>query len=173
MTLMPRIDKIDRRTDVVFLLFLYAEEIAGVTKLQKLLFLIEQETDFFQAYKQDIAFKFAPYKMGPFSEHVYEELEFLLSLGAIESEPLDDSSTDLTDTDLSEKRFTITRKGEKIASELESQLKPEYQDELRELVREYNSLPLEELLKYVYTEYPDYAAESEILDELGIEVIPS
>lgn len=170
---MPRIDKIDRRTDVVFLLFRYADEIAGVTKLQKLLFLIEQETEFFQAYEQDVAFKFAPYKMGPFSEHVYEELEFLLSLDAIESEPMDDPTTDLTDSDLSEKRFSIIRKGEKIASELEDQLEPEYQDELRALVRKYNSLPLEELLEYVYTEYPDYAAKSEILDELGIDVVPS
>lgn len=166
---MARIDEIDRRTDVVFLLFSYAEAVEGVTKLQKLLFLIEQETEFFQAYEDDIAFNFAPYKMGPFSEHVYEELEFLLSLDAIESEPLAGADPDPTESDLAEQRFVITPKGEKIAAELESQLEPEYRHELSDIVITYNSLPLQELLKYVYTEYPKYAAESEIIDELAIE----
>lgn len=169
---MPPIDEIDRRTDVVFLLFFYAETVEGVTKLQKLLFLIEQETEFFQAYKDSVAFEFAPYKMGPFSEHVYEELEFLLSLEAIESEPLEDTTPDLTNTDFSEKRFTITSKGRKIAAELETQLESEYRTELQTLVAEYNPLSLAELIEYVYTEYPSYAAESEILDELAIEIPP-
>jgi len=166
---MPPIDEIDRRTDVVFLLFLYAETIEGVTKLQKLLFLIEKETEFFQEYKEDVALEFAPYKMGPFSEHVYEELEFLLSLGAIESEPLDDEVPEVVDSGLTGKLFTLTPKGKKIATELESQLKSEYQTELQQVVDEYNPLPLPQLLEYVYTEYPDYAAESEILEDLGIE----
>lgn len=169
---MPRIDEIDRRTDVVFLLFLYAEEVEGVTKLQKLLFLIEQETKFFQAYEDSVAFEFAPYKMGPFSEHVYEELEFLLSLEAIESEPLDATAPELTDSNFSEKRFSITSKGRKIASELETQLESEYRNELQTLVEEYNALSLAELIEYVYSEYPSYAAESEILDELAIEIPP-
>lgn len=166
---MARIDEIDRRTDVVFLLFSYAEAVEGVTKLQKLLFLIEQETEFFQAYEDDIAFEFAPYKMGPFSEHVYEELEFLLSLDAIKSEPLTGADPDPTNSDLAEQRFEITVKGEKIAAELESQLEPEYRRELSDIVATYNSLALQDLLKYVYTEYPKFAAESEIIDELAIE----
>ncbi|WP_424016226.1 DUF4065 domain-containing protein (plasmid) [Halorientalis pallida] len=167
---MARIDKIDRRTDVVFLVFSYAEAIEGVTKLQKLLFLIEQETEFFQAYENDIAFEFAPYKMGPFSKHVYEELEFLLSLDAIETEPLPGADPNPTDSEFAEQRFTITAKGEKIAAQLESQLEPEYCDELSDTVTTYNSLELQDLLKYVYTEYPEYAADSEIIDELEIEM---
>ncbi|WP_458190340.1 DUF4065 domain-containing protein [Haladaptatus sp. NG-WS-4] len=169
---MPRIDEIDRRTDVVFLLFLYAETVAGVTKFQKLLFLIEQETEFFEAYEDSVAFEFAPYKMGPFSEHVYEELEFLLSLEAIESESLDATTPELIDSDFTEKRFSITAKGRKIAAELETQLEAEYRTELQTLVEKYNALSLPELIEYVYTEYPSYAAESEILDELAIEIPP-
>lgn len=168
---MPRIDEIDRRTDVVFLLFNYAGEIEGVTKVQKLLFLIEQETEFFEAYRDSIAFEFAPYKMGPFSEQVYEELEFLLSLGAIKAEEMDKSGPTAHESELSEKRFILTTKGEKITAELETQLEERYRTELRELVEIYNPQSLKDLLEYVYMEYPEYAAESEILDELGLKQI--
>lgn len=165
---MPPIDEIDRRTDVVFLLFHYADEIRGVTKLQKLLFLVEQETEFFEDYEDDIAFNFAPYKMGPFSEHVYEELEFLLAMDAIESQPLAEQNAIKVLGDLQEKRFVITGKGSKIAQGLADQLESEYQSELADLVEEYNGRSLKELLRYVYTEYPDYAAESEIIADLGL-----
>ncbi len=165
---MPPIDEIDRRTDVVFLLFHFADEIRGVTKLQKLLFLVEQETEFFEEYEEDIAFNFAPYKMGPFSEHVYEELEFLLAMNAIEGRPLGDQNETEILGGLQEKRFVITDKGSKIAKGLADQLEAEYQSELVDLVEEYNRLSLKELLRYVYTEYPDYAAESEIIADLGL-----
>ena len=166
---MPRIDKIDRRTDVVFLLFHHAKKIRGVTKVQKLLFLIEKETEFFDEYKESIAFNFAPYKMGPFSEHVYEELEFLLGLDAIEATSLDEPVRAHTDQDLGQKEFTITPKGEKIASQLSSQLESKYDDEIADIVQSYNNKPLKDLLKYVYQEYPDYAANSEIITDLGLE----
>lgn len=167
---MSRIDEIDRRTDVVFVLFHYADEIEGVTKLQKLLFLIEQETEFFTEYESRVAFEFAPYKMGPFSEHVYEEVEFLLSLNAIQAEELPGANNGSTGSELTEKRFTLTGKGEKIAHEVVRQLAPRYRDELEQLVGRYNALSTTELIEYVYDEYPEYAAESEIIDELDVEI---
>src|SRR6056297_1705007 len=112
---MARIDEIDRRTDVVFILFYFADRIRGETKLQKLLFLIEQETEFFKQYEDDVAFNFAPYKMGPFSDEVYSEIEFLLQLSAIESEPMEKpAGTSQGDSLLENKEFQITSKGEKI-----------------------------------------------------------
>ncbi len=169
---MTRIDEIDRRTDVVFILFYLAKSICGVTKLQKLLFLIEQETDFFKEYEEDVAFNFAPYKMGPFSDEVYSELEFLLQLSAIDLTPMRDSTRgNPPDSRLRNKEFHITPKGEKIASQLVEILEPEYEKELEELVEEYNTMELKELLRYVYTEYPEYAIESEIKDEVFSEVV--
>jgi DNA-binding PadR family transcriptional regulator len=164
---MPRIDQIDRRTDVVFILFHHAESIRGITKLQKLLFLIEEETEFFEEYGDEIAFEFGAHKMGPFSEHVYEELRFLQQLNAIETEPMEGEDDD--PDALTNKVFTITPKGEKIAAELASQLDEEYNEELAELVAEYNPMELTELLRRVYNEYPDYTTESEIKDELFAE----
>jgi hypothetical protein len=168
---MARIDEIDRRTDVVFILFYFAKRVRGVTKLQKLLFLVEQETEFFEEYEDDVAFNFAPYKMGPFSDEVYSELEFLLQLSAIESEPMDKpAGVGQADSALGNKEFQITSKGEKIAAQLVEVLEPEYAEELEELVAEYNSMELKELLRYVYSEYPDYAVESEIMDDVFSEV---
>lgn len=168
---MARIDEIDRRTDVVFILFYFAESICGVTKLQKLLFLIEQETEFFEEYEEDVAFNFAPYKMGPFSDEVYSELEFLLQLSAIEFTPMKSpTKVNQSDSRLRNKEFHITPKGEKIASQLVEVLEPEYEKELEDLVAEYNTMDLKELLRYVYTEYPEYTTKSEIKDEVFSEV---
>lgn len=163
---MPKIDQIDRRTDVVFLLFRYAGTINGVTKLQKLLFLVEQETEFFNEYEDVVSFNFAPYKMGPFSENVYTEIQFLREMGAIETEPMESKFGAEYDASLSNKRFSITPKGMKIATELEVILEPKYRYELSELIAEYNSMDLGKLLEYVYKEYPEFADKSEIKDEV-------
>ncbi|RDZ42955.1 DUF4065 domain-containing protein [Haloferax sp. Atlit-19N] len=162
---MGRIDRVDRRTDVVFILFYFAEEICGVTKIQKLLFLIEQETEFFLEYEDDIAFNFAPYKMGPFSQDVYSELHFLLQLNAIEKSSWD-TDTEYIESDLANQRFVITDKGHKIAKELVNILDQSHQQEIQNIVNKYNSLSLNELLEYVYTEYPKYTVNSEIKDEI-------
>jgi len=164
---MPRIDQIDRRTDVVLILFYCQRSIRGVTKLQKLLFLIEQETEFFEEYESDIAFNFAPHKMGPFSEHVYEELHFLLQLGAIESEPMDTPTfPEVDDSDLSNKEFVLTPKGKKIAKELVDILSDDHLSEIEDIVETYGTMSLNEILREVYQTYPDFAEQSEIRDEV-------
>lgn len=160
---MPRIDQIDRRTDVVFILFYYAGSIHGVTKLQKLLFLVEKETQFFEEHGNKLDFEFTAHKMGPFSKHVYEEIRFLEQLRAIETESMEEESGD---EDLTNEIFHITPKGEKIASELCNQLDPEHDEELEALVKKYNRMELRELLRYVYTEYPAFTTESEIKEEV-------
>lgn len=166
---MPRIDQIDRRTDVVFILFHHAESIHGVTKLQKLLFLIEEETEFFEEYEDDLEFEFKAHKMGPFSKHVYEEIRFLQQLNAIRTEPMENGNEGKDD--LTNKVFHITPKGKKIASELANQLEAHYNEELAELVEKYNDMKLRELLNYVYSEYPSFTTESEIKDEILTEAI--
>lgn len=163
---MPRIDQIDRRTDVVFILFYHAGSIHGVTKLQKLLFLVEKETKFFEKYGDELAFEFTAHKMGPFSKHVYEEIRFLQQLKAIETEPMASNSDG---EELTNKVFHISPKGEKIASELSNQLNSEYDDELNGLVKKYNPMELRELLRYVYEQYPEFTTESEIKDDILVE----
>lgn len=166
---MAKIDTIDRETDLAFLLFHYAEEIEGTTELQKLLFLLEKETDFVDIY-EDVTFDFQPYKYGPFSEQVYDELELLLALGAVkEVDDKIDYDGIKRDDDRSEyagKKFVLTEKGEKMAREVNKALEDELEEEFLEIIEQYGDLDLEELLFYVYDQYSTYTTNSQIKEQV-------
>lgn len=173
---MGKIDNIDRSTDALFLLFYFANEVKGITKVQKLLFLIEEETNFGHTYRDEITLDFEGYKMGPFSPEVYDEIEFLINLGAIKKEEIEETATDsyeIKEYDqeegsegLSGKKFKITDKGEKIARKLLDVVDEKQVQELEEKVEKYNTMSLMQLLEYVYSEYPEMTTESEIKDQV-------
>lgn len=178
---MARINEIDRPTDAVFLLFYYAKEIRGITKVQKLLFLIEKETEFGQRHGKNITLDFKPYKMGPFSAEVYDEIELLRSMNAIEIEEMSKDASDAyefskwnelfkgTEGDsegLSNKIFNIKDKGEKIGESLSELLSDSERQDLETTIQNYNSMTLMSLLEYVYTEYEDMTTKSEIIDQV-------
>ncbi len=77
------------RRDVVLLLLgigpkgELAEGIGGITRLQKLLYLLENEAGL---KPTDSGFEFAAYKAGPYSSKLYDDLEFLENLGFVETE---------------------------------------------------------------------------------------
>lgn len=166
---MTQIDEIDREDDLALLLFHHANEVEGITKLQKLVFLIQEETDFTDVHEQ-IEFQFESYKYGPFSEEIYDSLRFLISIGAIESVESDFDTdhirTNDDQNDLSGKKFVLTDKGEKISYEFNEILDDNIEDEIEDIVDEYNELTLDDLLRYVYTQYPHYTDESDILEEV-------
>ena len=60
-----------------------AEGIGGMTRLQKLLFLLWKEANIEEV---DRGFEFKAYKAGPYSRKLYDELELLENLGYIQSE---------------------------------------------------------------------------------------
>lgn len=102
-------------------MFYFAEQVRGATKLQKPLFLIEQETEFFEEYEDNVAFEFAPYHRGPSSDKVYSKFEFLLQLSAIEPGPMKElAGTNILDSALGSKTFRITPNGEKITEQLQA-----------------------------------------------------
>lgn len=173
---MAKITNIDRPTDAAFLLFHIAEEIDGITKVQKLLFLIEQETEFGRKYADQVTFEFKPYKMGPFSPEVYKQVELLLSMNALEAKSGEMSPSegfeikqwapDSGSEGLAHKRFVTTEKGHVIGESLVDLLDDEMVEELVEVIEYYNSMPLRQLLEYVYTNYEEMTKESEIKEEV-------
>ena len=173
---MAKIDNIDRPTDAAFLLFHYAENINGITKVQKLFFLIENETRFGANYSDVIKLGFRPYKMGPFSPEVYKQVELLLSMDAIEASPASGSSSEgfelrsiepeTGSEGLSHKSFRTTEKGHKIGAALSNILSKEEVKDMRKKVEYYNSMPLRQLLEYVYKNYDEMTDESEIKEEV-------
>lgn len=178
----------DRRVDLVLLL-LYArgpagtvaEPITGITRLTKLLFLLEKETN------ASNAFKFVPYKMGPYSSEINPVIEFLTSFptpdnplvftgdgdaqsGASpeqsryieEVASMDDSAQQLSVQN--NKQFKLTERGEKVAKYVWDKQEDEVTYSFELIKKRYGGMSLRQLLKYVYSKYPDMTQNSEIKD---------
>jgi hypothetical protein len=168
------------------------EGVGGITRLQKLLFLLEQEAGL---QPTGDGFEFVAYKAGPCSRTLYDDLEFLENLGYIESEiaaeatepeaaeidvlsfdqligddgnlPGDVSDTRSSADAYEERRFRLTRKGLKRIEGLlkKPELAPLAQG-IRRIKSKYSKYSLTDLLYHVYTKYPKMATESEIRDKV-------
>jgi len=161
----------------------------GKTRLQKFLFLLEKEA---RLKPSGEGFEFTPYKAGPYSPRLYDDLEFLENLGLI-SRRLSDSATeeeaaeaDFTFDDLidpepeseeetvrptadvyEEHRFALTPKGEvRLQNLLASGQYQPVQKRIEDIKRKYGRYSLNDLLYYVYTHYPEMTTESEIKEKV-------
>lgn len=180
-----------KKSDIILMLLASKNEpVIGTTRLQKLLFLSEKERKL-KPGKQD--FEFIPYKFGPVSKSLYNDIDFLVNLGLIEksdergslqSMELENiesfSASDfLSDQALNNRGssesclleedetiiYRITDKGVEYLRDNNLLDTPEAHSV--EMIKErYNSQPLQALLQYVYLNYPDYTSESEIKDDI-------
>lgn len=121
--------------------------VTGMTRLTKLVFLSEREVLTGSGDMRE-RFRFVPDKFGPFTTEMYDQTEFLESVGMLEKDG---------------KRFQITGKGRRF---LEAKT---YRRAPRRIVRgisdmkeKYARLELDDLLAHVYTAYPEYALGSEM-----------
>ena len=164
-----------------------SESVSGITRLQKFLFLLDREED----VRPEIGFDFQPYKAGPYSPKLYDDLELLENLGLIRSEANAESTiTETVDINrlsfedlmggfdelnvtapradsFEERRFTLTDKGRLRVEKLLQN--PEYSrevDGIRRVKSRYSRHSLRDLLRHVYRKYPDMTTESEIIDEV-------
>lgn len=156
-----------------------AEPIQGTTRLQKLLFLIEREANIRASEGED--FQFTPWKFGPVSKELYDDLEKLENLGLLESDPVSASSpTELDEYGLSfsdlmgeeesqarevseEKRYKLSKQGLRWVQEhVDTKKDKDTLDKIKRIKAKYGALSLQDLLHYVYTKYPDMTTASEI-----------
>lgn len=161
-------------------------ELGGVTRLQKFIFLLDKE----QGVRADgDGFDFKPYKAGPYSHKVYDDLEFLENLGyikgeivgeAIEAEMveidaltfdelLDDSSVHAKGQPDSyyERSFRLTHRGkEKVDGLLRDPAYKPSLDGIRKIKSRYGNYSLSDLLHHVYKNHPEMTTESEIKDKI-------
>ncbi len=162
--------------------------LGGITRLQKYLFLLEKEGGVTAAGN---GFTFEPYKAGPYSSKVYDDLEFLENLGLLQSEVTANATEweqseverltfdQLFGTDgkgedgasaadaYEERRFKLTEKG--VAHVRRLFTDPTYKpvvDGIRKIKSRYGNHSLSDLLYHVYTKYPEMATESEIRDKV-------
>jgi len=174
------------REDVVLLILEANERLlgkkwfSGITRLEKLLFLLDRETDF-----QGIGefFRFEPHNFGPFSKEVYEAIEFLSSCDLIterdrsyssyisgreEAKLLSEISDsefpeDGLDEQVTEKQFALTDDGRKVAEMLRDSVERVRKADIIQLdgiVKKYGTRPLQHLIRYVYRQHPDMIVKS-------------
>ena len=131
-------------------------EIKGSTRLEKLLFLLKEK---FKAVGKPF-YQFEPYYFGPFSAQILEDVTLLREMGLIEIEnEVFEPRSEFTDAIFIRKAYKLTVDGKAEAKEIFEDTvsrKPEIGKALFRL-REYNSMPLSNLLNHIYTEYPQYS----------------
>ena len=115
------------------------EPIKGRIKLQKIIFLLSDKID---EIKEQSSYD-ADY--GPYSEIVDEESQYLEQIGI------------LTDID---GEIVITKAGKEIAKNLAKNENAEIISLLSEYKKFLNDLPVNELLAYIYSAYPNMTEES-------------
>jgi hypothetical protein len=157
------------------------EPISGITRLQKLVFLLKQGEGPAAIVDAAKTFLYEAYKMGPFSKQLYDDLDVLTSLGLVRTTKLEYLITDDSDPDeisdsvagggrrvVESTRYSLTEKGMQVGRDLFASLKRRERDALSEFKRFFNSIPLRQLLIFVYQRFPDFTTESEIREQLGL-----
>ncbi len=160
----------------------YQEPIIGITRLTKLLFLLKEEAGI------NDAFTFEPYKMGPFSNEVYSEIDFLENFPTPEKalllvknkngsemlnpeqlkylDDMDSRDEQPLERDDNNSCYNLSETGKKVAKEIWESLPRDKQLEIEEIKSKFGSLPLRSLLKYVYDKHTEMTINSEIIDQI-------
>lgn len=154
------------------------EAIRGITKLQKLVFLLIEEGGFKERLSEEMEFE--AYDFGPYSSVVMNTLETLKGVGLVEAEEVElESYQEVMDgiaVGFEEDKESIPPKtvetyrlstgGMTVGKELYYSASDEIQKTLQEIKKKYNSMRLLDLLKYVYSEYPKMKERSKITDKV-------
>jgi hypothetical protein len=149
--------------------------IEGITRLEKLLFLFERETEAPNWLREDAGF--SSNNFGPFSAKAYQEIEMLTAAGLVEdSATISDSIEDAWETQniigeeasdpYATRNLTLTDKGLRYYKALLSELPEDAEVEVAKLKRRFGSMPLRRLIRYVYQRYPDFTDKSIIRDDI-------
>jgi len=179
--------KLESRTDIMLALMGTAPQpIQGITRLVKLLFLAQREAGVEKLLPaNEKYYGYRPYKIGPFSADVYEDVELLESVGLIRGTPgraemaeeieewrarfADDLTPEPSSAERDVNRvFQLTEEGRACAQSILDSMPNENRAALEALRKRCDHLSLRNLLVYVYTRYPEMTQASEIKEQLGL-----
>lgn len=198
----------DRRDLILGLIGAGDGVVPGITRLQKLLFLLERE---YGLRPTDDA-EFEAYLLGPYSRKLYDDLQYLENLGLLESDRPRTGDQDVEEMDfgflasrpqgeqltpsgeelVERERFYLDAYDDSATAErvgaVEGDLGPERRYRLSEKGKEHLNArlggpddaqvlqaaadlkrrfrSLDDIIRYVYTRYPEYTTESEIREKI-------
>ena len=170
------------RRDITLLL-LMGGPVEGITRMQKYLFLSLAQEKGEMVGVADVE-GFEPYRFGPYSSELYDDLEMLENLGLITSQPVGELSEPETEevalsfeylmgddeqdgalAEQEEKRYELTEGGLKFVQELVRPTEDQVEG-IRRVKSKFAHYSLRALLRYVYRKYPEWTKESEIAEEI-------
>ncbi len=153
-----------------------AEEIRGITRLEKLVFLALEEGGFRSQTKD---YQYKAYDFGPYSKEVIDYLAALRGASLLDvKESKFENFREVVDQVMAAGEvpgeaeagtveiYSLTEKGMKVGRRTFERLSSEEQSLIRDIKRRYNQMELAELLKQVYKKYPGMTRKSKILDEI-------
>ena len=167
-----------------------SESVEGITRLEKLLFLLKKKEGFLESVPQNDDFQFVPFRMGPWTEAVYDEVDFLESLGLLSKSSLKKRSIEdqahneelfgegildkyqlkvSSSSDTESEIFSLTEKGREIAKVIWEKLSEDEKLRIFRVKKRYNKMNLNQFLRYIYKTFPNYSVDSEIKEYLGIQ----
>lgn len=152
-----------------------AGRVAGITRLEKLVFLLEQETPLGERLTE--LPDFVPHNFGPFSQKVYQAIETLSAAGLVsdsatvaateeDSWESDEIIGDSPGSSYTTRDFELTDRGRRYYAALIAELPPDTERTVAVFKNQFGALPLRQLIRYVYTRYPDLTEKSLIRDEI-------
>jgi uncharacterized protein len=147
--------------------------IEGITRLEKLIFLIEQEQKP-QWLDEDVGFESD--KFGPFSSKIYAAVDTLSAAGLLEDSGSFTPSREEdaweaehiigAQTQYATRNFELTDKGQRYYQALLRELPEGVEADLSEFKKRFAAVPLRQLIRYVYERHPDYTDKSIIRDDV-------
>jgi hypothetical protein len=139
--------------------------------IEKLIFLLEKESSF-NGKKQFFSFK--AHNFGPFSNNVYESVEFLegcelidsrketcaspYAAAAEENKLLSEISDDESGWTGTEIHYSLTENGRKVSQIIRKKIAHKNQSDIEEvdkIILKYGTRPLNHLIRYIYRQYPE------------------
>ncbi|MDO9537922.1 MAG: hypothetical protein Q7J68_06350 [Thermoplasmata archaeon] len=155
------------------------EEIYGITRMEKLMYLLLREGGFESILSKEINYE--AYDFGPYSSEVYDLLESLKGMAIVEVRKQKITNIkEIVDVyyaeakgqieEIAEKRMEIysltTDRGFRVAKMLlEGTLLGDFQ-RIEGIKKKYNHISLDDLLRHVYTNYPESAKKSKIIEKI-------
>lgn len=147
-----------KREAIILLLLKHMGFINGRVQLQKLLFLLEKN------YKIPTGYYFIPYRFGPYSEAIQQDLDRLVEYGYVEHGIVKKSNNETLH------RYCLTEFGEQFLLDLD--VDPFFEEVIQDLCQDFHKYNMLQLIEYVYEHYPEYTANSEIKNRFNHDSIP-
>lgn len=129
------------------------EEVDGRTRMQKLVFLMQNEFDDAESRLPD-TYTYVPYDYGPFARGLYDDLDRLKAKRVIEEDPIE-----MPDGTI-KYDYRLGENAEEYLSNIPDQKFKDALEIAKKIKSDFNDEELPSLIDYVYNNYPDYAENS-------------